>query len=80
MADDHVVFTIRVDARVADDLRMLAFVIRPMQGIALRRYLTAVAGYVRGSLVGAAPVAHRDDRFCSIAITDRASNEANATR
>lgn len=49
VANDHVIFTIRVDAKVADDLRMLAFVITPVQRIALRRYLSAVAGYVRKS-------------------------------
>lgn len=47
MSDDRVVCTIRVDAKVADDVRMLAFVIRPVQRVALRRYLSAVAGYVR---------------------------------
>lgn len=47
MADDQVVFTIRVDAKAADQLRMLTFAIRPLQRAALRRYLSAVAAVVR---------------------------------
>lgn len=49
MSDDRVVCTIRVDAKVADEIRILTFLIKPMQRIALRRYLSAVAGCVQES-------------------------------
>lgn len=42
--DGMVTFTIRVDARPRPGLGHLGFAIRPLQRIALRRYLAAVAG------------------------------------
>lgn len=42
--DATVTFTIRVDARPAPGLRHLGFAIGPLQRLALRRYLAAVAG------------------------------------
>ncbi len=47
--DGVVVLTIRVDAEPARQLRRLGFVIRPLQRIALRRYLSAVVGATASS-------------------------------
>lgn len=42
-SDGSVTFTIRVDARPAAGLRRLDFAIRPLQRLALRRYLSTIA-------------------------------------